>query len=225
MTVLGAGEVIAPVLSEALTYAPTLVAADGAAGHALALGHIPAAVIGDLDSLDAAARALIPPNRIHEVAEQESTDFDKCLRHIAAPLVIAVGFTGARLDHELAAFGTLLAHAGRPCILLGPDDAAFVLSGYVALDLPLGTRLSLFPFGEASGQATGLRWPVEGIAFAPWGRLGTSNETVSASVTLDFPSGRMLAILPRDHLQAAIRALAPAAVPPAGAPTDASPDG
>lgn len=209
VTVLGAGEVGRAVLAEALMHAPRLVAADGGAGRALALGHMPEAVIGDLDSLDAATRARLPASRIHRIAEQETTDFDKCLRAIRAPFVLAVGFTGARLDHELAAFSTLIAHPRRACLLLGPEDVAFLAPRALALQLPVGTRLSLFPFGPVRGESRGLRWPIAGLAFAPGRRIGTSNEVVAPAVRLAFSARRMLVLLPRACLGAAVSALVP----------------
>jgi thiamine pyrophosphokinase len=217
VTLLGAGEILPAVLDEALIHAPLLVAADGGAARALALGHDPAAVIGDLDSLDAASRAALPPGRVHLIADQETTDFDKCLRSIQAPLVLAVGFTGARLDHEMAAFSTLLQHARRPCLLIGPQDVAFVAPPELSLALAPGTRLSLFPMGRVTGESRGLRWPIEGIGFAPGVRIGTSNEVVGQEVALRFSARRMLVFLPRHALPAAIRALAPGCVAKAAA--------
>ena len=199
VTLLGAGEVTAASLAEALTLAPILVAADGAAAQALGFGHLPAAVIGDLDSITPAARAKIPPDRLHPLAEQDSTDFDKCLRNIRAPLVLGVGFAGARLDHELAAYNALVRHRDRRCILIGPVDICFHAPPELALDLPAGTRFSLFPLAAVTGRSAGLRWPIAGLGFAPDGRIGTSN-CVDGPLRLAFDGPGMLAILPREHL-------------------------
>lgn len=209
VTLVGAGEVLPAVLEDALIHAPFLVAADGGAARAMAHGHVPEVVIGDLDSLDSATAAALPPGRVHRIEEQETTDFEKCLRAIRAPLVLAVGFTGARLDHELAAFSTLLARARPPCLMLGPKDVAFVAPPRLRLDLPVGTRVSLFPMGEVSGESSGLHWPIAGLDFAPGGRLGTSNRSTEPVVDLRFSARRMLVLLPRGALTAAIRAIAP----------------
>lgn len=217
MTVVGAGEVTADLLRLALTHAPRLVAADGGAAAALGLGTLPEAVIGDLDSLDAATLAALPPGRVHRIADQETTDFDKCLAAIAAPLVVAVGFTGARLDHEMAAFSTLIAHAGRAVVLLGPRDVAFAAPPELALSVPAGTRVSLFPMGEVTGRSEGLRWPIDGLRLAPGGRIGTSNVAVDGTVRLSLSAPRMLVFLPRDCLGAAISALAGEPAGPAAA--------
>src|SRR6056297_1347169 len=115
VTLLGGGEASPADVEEALSHAPLLVAADSGAALALDLGHLPEAVIGDMDSLPEAVRAALPAARIHRIAEQESTDFDKALRSVRAPLVLGVGFLGRRLDHQLANFNVLSRRPERRC--------------------------------------------------------------------------------------------------------------
>ncbi len=119
VTLLGAGRVEADDLALALSHAPVLVAADGGAAHALDRGLMPRAVIGDMDSMPDAVRQAIPADRLHKIEEQDSTDFDKALCSIAAPLVLGVGFLGDRLDHQLAAMSALVRQAAQRCILIG----------------------------------------------------------------------------------------------------------
>lgn len=216
VTLIGGAAPSAADLREVLALAPLAVAADGGADAALAHGIAPAAVIGDMDSLSpAAARAFA--DRLHRVEEQETTDFDKALTRIDAPAVVAVGFTGGRLDHELAALHSLVLRADRPCLLLGPETLAF--HAPPALDLPLaaGTTVSLFPFASLALRSRGLRWPTDHLRFAPDRRIGTSNESLGP-VSL-APSGPgMLVILPRATLASALAALSCAARWPAPAP-------
>lgn len=207
VTLLGAGAVANGALAESLALASTLVAADGGAKTALEAGHIPDAVIGDFDSLDAAVRTALPPDRLHHIAEQDSTDFDKALRNIAAPLVLAVGFTGRRSDHELSVYSAMVRLRGSPVVVLGEEDLCFHLRHDVALDLGAGTRVSLFPMAECRCASTGLRWATDAITFAPWGRVGTSNVSVADRVTLRPMDPGMLVIVPRAHLGAVVSAL------------------
>jgi thiamine pyrophosphokinase len=209
VTLLGGGEASAADLEEALSRAPVLVAADSGAATALAAGHLPEAVVGDLDSLSDAARAALPAERVHRVAEQDTTDFDKALRSVRAPLVLGLGFLGARLDHQLANFSVLARRAERRCILLGARDLVFAAPPSVTLDLPAETRLSLFPMAPVAGTSQGLVWPIAGIDFAPAGAIGTSNRVAAGPVQLSFARPGMLVILPRRHLDAAIAALSP----------------
>lgn len=206
VTLLGAGPAPEADIRLALGLAPVLVAADGGAGWAVELGLIPEAVVGDLDSLDPLTRGRLGEERLHRVAEQETTDFQKCLRLVDAPFTLGVGFVGARLDHELAALAALVRHPGRRCILIGPEDVVFAAPPSLEIGLEPGTRLSLFPFAEVTGRSEGLRWPIDGIAFAPDGRSGTSNR-VTGPVRLRFSGRGMLVLLPRACLPAALEAL------------------
>ncbi|MEQ9257543.1 MAG: thiamine diphosphokinase [Roseovarius sp.] len=185
---------------------PHVVAADGGADAALALGVTPEAVIGDFDSLSQEARASLPDETLHPIDEQDSTDFDKCLRNIEAPLVLGIGFSGDRLDHQLAAYNTLVRHPERPCLLLGELELVFLCPPSLALELAPGTTVSLFPMGAVEGVSDGLRWPIGGLNFAPDGRVGTSNEALGP-VNLSVTAPKMLVILPEATLEAAVVAL------------------
>lgn len=207
ITLAGGGPFTARDLSTCRARAPVVVAADSGADRLLRHGVMPEAVIGDFDSLSRAARLQVPLARQHPLAEQESTDFDKALRSVVAPIVLALGFAGARLDHGLAAFNTLVARAERRCILIGPKDLAFAAPSRLSLDMSPGDVLSLFPMARVAGRSVGLEWPIAGLDFAPDGRIGTSNRVVARKVELEFDAPGMLVILPRRRLDAAIRAL------------------
>ncbi len=199
ITLVGAGALSESDLIEVMGLAPTLVAADGGAAHCLAAGHMPQAVIGDMDSLDMVQAAGIPWERLHEITEQDSTDFDKALRHVEAPLVIAAGFTGGRKDHELAVYNALLRHADRRCVLVGETDILCLAPPRLELNLEVGTRVSLFPMRPVTGRSEGLKWPIEAIPFAPDGMIGTSN-AATGPVTLEMDGAGMLLILPKSEL-------------------------
>ncbi|WP_135450333.1 thiamine diphosphokinase [Tabrizicola caldifontis] len=215
ITLAGGGPFGRRDLSMCLSRAPVPVAADSGADRLLQLGVMPEAVIGDFDSLSDAARSRIPRERQHVVAEQVTTDFDKALRSVSAPLILALGFAGARLDHGLAAMSTLIARIERICILIGPKDFVFAAPARLELDMAPGEPLSLFPMTKVTGISAGLEWPIHGIDFAPDGMIGTSNRVVAQRVVLEFDAPGMLVILPRRRLDAAIRALRSAPRPPA----------
>ena len=205
VTLLGGGEATPQDVREALSHAPDLVAADGGARLAVDMGLTPEAVIGDFDSLGA-LDAKIPKDRLHRVDEQDSTDFEKCLRHVKAPFILGVGFSGGRLDHELAALSGLLRYPGSNCILIGKEDLVFAAPRKIRLDLPVGCRLSLFPMAKVTGRSQGLRWPIDGLDLQPGGRIGTSNK-VTGPVALEFDGPGMLVIAPREVLGHVITAL------------------
>lgn len=199
LTLLGGGDASPEDLQIALSLAPTCVAADSGAHLALAQGIELAAVIGDMDSISDRARAEIPQSRFHQISEQDSTDFDKALRSVKAPVVLAVGFTGGQIDHALAALHTIVVHPDFAVVLLGENDIVFLCPRRFALPMQAGTRVSLFPMGAVSGWSQGLYWPIEGLDFAPGVRSGTSNRA-TGDLQLAFDAPCMLCILPREAI-------------------------
>ncbi|HBD90056.1 MAG TPA: thiamine diphosphokinase [Gemmobacter sp.] len=210
VTLIAGGPCTARDLALALRHAPVLVAADGGADRALALGAEPVAVIGDFDSVSEATQQRLA-GRLFPIAEQETTDFDKALRSIAAPFLLAVGVAGGRVDHELAVLSALVryrAEGGQmPCLLIGAQDVIFAAPPVLDLALVPGDRLSLFPLTQVRGRSLGLHWPIDGLDMAPDGRIGTSNRVSEARVRLEFDQPGMLVILPRARLDAALRGL------------------
>ncbi|MCB1407726.1 MAG: thiamine diphosphokinase [Rhodobacteraceae bacterium] len=218
ITLVGGGVLEAKTLDRALLAAPWLVAADGGADTALALGRCPDLTVGDLDSLSDTLRAVLGPARLHRVETQDDTDFDKALAAIAAPFVLAVGFSGGRLDHTLAAMNTLARNPGRCVILDTGRDLCCLLPPALALSLSAGTRVSLFPLGPVACTSAGLEWPVDGLAFTPLGRIGTSNRATGGEVRLTCDAPAMLLMVPPDALETLLSALSAAPPWPARVP-------
>nr|WP_121022239.1 thiamine diphosphokinase [Litoreibacter meonggei] len=203
VTLLGGGPTHFSHVIQSLTKAPILVCADGGAELAVTHGLEPEAVIGDMDSLSAKARAGLDPACVHHIAEQDSTDFEKCLRSVSTPAILAHGFTGGRMDHQLAACTALVRHPEQKCILMGEEDLCFLAPLNFQIDLPVGTLFSLYPMGEVSGRSAGLKYPIDGISMSPATRGGTSNE-VSGPVSLSFSARLMLVLLPLEHVDAVL---------------------
>ena len=206
ITLVGGGQATPQDLHKALTLAPRCIAADGGAALALAAGIMPEAVIGDFDSLTPETRRAIPAGHLHLIAEQDSTDFEKALTRIAAPVVIAVGFTGGRIDHQLAALHTLMVCADRPCVLIGAEELLFLAPPRISLPTERAEVISLFPLAPVTAQSTGLHWPLDGLDFAPGVQSGTSNHaTGPMTVTVDAPA--LLMMVPRRLLDPVVAAL------------------
>ncbi|MEL0436187.1 thiamine diphosphokinase [Phycobacter sp. K97] len=207
VTLVGGGHLEEGDLNEALSLAPTLVAADGGAAAALARGHVPCAVIGDFDSLPAETQTRLPRDVLHHVAEQNSTDFDKALRSIRAPVVLGAGFLGARVDHQLAAFHTLIQPGRSPCILIGANELVFHLRRRISLPMQAGDVVSLFPMQPVTGRSGGLVWPIDGLDLCPTSRIGTSNRA-EGEIWVEADGPGLLGIVPRRYLPALMRAIA-----------------
>lgn len=202
---IGGGPVAPELLAAALALAPVVVGADGGGDVALPSGRDFAAVIGDMDSLRGAAALRARGVPVIEIAEQDSTDFEKCLASVAAPLILGLGFLGGRLDHQVAALNALVAHPDTPCVLIGGVDLCFLCPTDLVLDLAPGVRVSLFPMAAVRGvRCEGLRWSTAGLEMAPWGRIGTSNIATGGRMRLAFDRRAVLVILPVEMLGAVV---------------------
>ncbi|MGJ8529101.1 thiamine diphosphokinase [Maritalea sp.] len=204
--VLGGGNFCADQLRSFIAKGYPLIAADGAADAALALGLELKAVIGDLDSIQD-RDAFDDDAQVFEMSDQETTDFEKCLYTIDAPLFICFGMLGKRVDHTLAAFHTIARHGVKKHIVLMDDvDITLGVVGDFELGLPVGTRFSIYPLQPVTFERSiGLKYPLDGLTLDVGKRIGTSNEVNKTSVKLmlneqhDVP---YLVILPKDHFDA-----------------------
>lgn len=206
ITLVGGGESKPEDLYIALNQAPICVAVDGGVVPAMAAGVDIVSVIGDFDSIPADLLASLPPALCQRITEQDSTDFEKALTRVEAPLLIGVGFLGGRVDHQLAAFHTLLRFADRPCILLGATEIICLAPPHLSLPTEEGEVVSLFPLTDVTGRSTGLAWPIDGLHMGPEARSGTSNQALGP-MTLDVDAPGLLLILPRRLISALGQAL------------------
>lgn len=208
VTLLGGGPVDPDDLGRAIALAPRIVAADGGAQHADRLGLPVSEIVGDLDSLTKKELWRKSGTVITQLDEQDSTDFEKCLYATRAPVYVGLGFLGLRLDHTLACLRTLAAYPHKRVILMGEAEIAFHCGHSFAFDAEPGERVSLFPMSAVSAiGSTGLRWPIDGLDFAPHAQIGTSNMALGGAVTLAFGDEGMIAILEKRRLEPVFSAL------------------
>jgi thiamine pyrophosphokinase len=184
----------------------SFVAVDSGADHLLAAGLKPAAVIGDLDSISDLARDTFADVLCH-ISEQDTTDFEKALIRVNAPAILALGFTGGRLDHVLAVLNVMARYPDKAVVLADVDDVSFLAKpNGTELMLPVGCRVSLMPLDNVKVTTTGLRWPLCDRAMHPAGQVSPSNEAIGGPVTVQT-NGPLLITLPRAHLSAALIAV------------------
>ena len=153
-----------------------LVAADGGANYLRRLNWLPSVVLGDLDSLH--DRTYWENHtRVIEISEQDTTDFEKCLYSIDAPLYIAAGFCGGRLDHTLATLHVVQKyHRQKSVVLISEQDVIVVCSDTVDLALPVGTRVSVYPLTTVGFESSeGLQYSLNGLTLQSGHFIGTSN--------------------------------------------------
>ena len=179
-----------------------LICADGGANLALNYGVTPDLIVGDMDSFTGSFKGKI----IH-LLEQDTTDFEKCLYTVEAPLYIGLGFLGGRVDHELAVLSTLVRYHDKSIILVGEQDICFCCPKALQLELPIGTRLSVFPMDDVKMGSSGLEWPLDGVHMSPTTQIGTSNRTTEDTVKLYTHEGHAIVILPIECLDVVKRGL------------------
>ena len=204
LLIVGGGTVERPLLRELAGKAAGLVGADAGADRIIEAGLVPDAVIGDMDSVRDLA-ALPRATRVITVTDQETTDFEKALLMTAAPLTLALGMTGGRFDHTLAALHAVAkAAATRRIVLVDEHDLALGVSGSIRLDVGRGTRVSIYPLGRTAFRGSkGLLYPLDGLEMEQGRKIGTSNSAVADAIEIEAAPGTQspwLLILDRGKL-------------------------
>ena len=182
----------------ALKGARRIICCDGAVDKLIRLGREPDWVVGDMDSISAAARERFG-DRIVVDADQNRNDLTKafklCLRHGWRDVVVT-GATGGREDHTLGNLSLLVDFARQLKIVLLSDSGVFLpLTDSDAVECEPGQQVSVFSFDpETSVNSHGLKYPLEGVRINRWWQA-TLNEAVAEEVYLEFTKGPLLVFL------------------------------
>lgn len=163
-----------------------IIAVDAGARHLLDRNITPDLVIGDLDSFDAEKHP-IQNTKIIQVPEQDTTDFEKALYSIEAPLYLAFGFWGKRLDHSLAALHVLTKYrSSKQTLLIDSVDLLFNPQGPFHLSCPIKTRISVVPFDTVAFEnSKGLKYSLNGLTMKTGTAGGFSNESTQAELSIE----------------------------------------
>jgi thiamine pyrophosphokinase len=181
-----------------------LIAADGGARHATALGCTPRVVIGDLDSLSpveveqlaqAGARILQYP------VDKNETDLELAILYACeqgCSRLRILGALGGRLDQTLANL-FLLALPNLDSLDARLDDGTeegFLIRGSAAIAGRPGDIVSLLPLGGAAHGVTthGLRYPLLGETLFPERSRGVSNEMIETEAGVRLDRGILICI-------------------------------
>lgn len=208
LVIVGGGAVDLDVLRELYVNGGRLVGADSGADTIVAAGLKPEAIIGDFDSI-AEPHAWLGKTRLMQLAEQETTDFEKALYSTRAPVTVALGMTGKRFDHTLAALDAVTRYASRrKIILVDEEDLAVALDDKFSFTVAPGERVSIHPLAPVTfWHSDGLKYPLDAVKLAPGVRTGTSNSADLGPFTIVPEEGihaPWLLILDRRHLVALI---------------------
>jgi thiamine pyrophosphokinase len=182
-----------------------IIAADGGAHHAVAMGLRPRVIVGDLDSVEAAlVESLVAQGTELEKhpAAKNKTDLElaieRALRDGAREIVL-LGALGGRLDQSLANV-LLMAQQDwpAPIHLVDANEIATVIHGgeQMTLQAAPGSTVSLLPLSaEVRGITyTGMLYPLEDATLVLGSTRGVSNEVVSHPATVRIGAGIALVI-------------------------------
>ncbi|GAB4223829.1 MAG: thiamine diphosphokinase [Acidobacteriota bacterium] len=196
----------------AVAGADLVVAADGGARHAVALGMDLDVVVGDLDSLAPGDVAALEARGVavhRHPADKDETDLELALRLAlarGARQAIVVGGLGARWDQSLA---TVLlaadpAFADLDLRLVEGGQEIRVLHGgrSMTLDEAPGTTVSLLPLaGPAEGVVTeGLHWPLRDEPLRFGSPRGVSNRVVARPARVGLARGVLAVVVLRGEV-------------------------
>ena len=211
LIIVGGGTLDAELLTDLYASGGHLVGADGGADQIVAAGLKPELIVGDFDSLKD-PHSWLGKTRLMQISEQETTDFEKALYSTRAPVTVAMGMTGRRFDHTLAALDAVTRYAPRrKIILVDEEDVALALTDAFSFAVAPGERVSVHPLAPVTfWRSDGLKYPLDAVKLAPGVRTGTSNEALEGPFTIVPEEGvhaPYLLILPRRHLMGLIAKL------------------
>jgi thiamine pyrophosphokinase len=181
-----------------------IIAADGGARHALALGVIPSAIIGDFDSLSEAEVRVFSDMGVHMLRfpqKKDDTDLELALAHAVrsgyCPIIL-IGANGGRLDQELGNI-SLLSNPEFINADVRLDDGiteAFFITTKSSIHGKAGDTVSLLPWGNsAEGVSTdGLVYPLHNETLFPYRTRGVSNQMLAETATVSLKRGLLLCV-------------------------------
>lgn len=192
----------------ALASADMVIAADSGAATALRLGHVPACVVGDFDSLDA---QLVEQLRsrgssiISAPVEKDETDTELAIQLAiekgATSITLLGALGGDRFDHTLANVLLLAGFDTVPIQIIDGPSTCWLLRGpgHTVIEGQPGDLLSLLPLtADATGIHTrGLYYPLNGETLRFGKPRGVSNALTAKEAEVLLESGVMLVIYTR----------------------------
>lgn len=180
-----------------------LLAADGGLRHLQALGLNPDGIIGDFDSL-----GYIPQDARVFPVEKDDTDSMLAVRHGLKlgykEFFLYGALDGARLDHALANYQTLLflAEHGARGYLVGNDYIVTALkNGEMTFSAAAEGILSVFCLGTDAHGVTleNLKYPLENGVLTSGFPLGVSNHFIGQTARVRVADGALLLMWDRKN--------------------------
>ena len=172
------------VARSVLEGAECVVCCDSAAEELLALGRVPDAVVGDLDSLSDEVRCRLA-DRLHHIPDQNTNDLWKSLSYAIAQgfhQITVLGGFGRREDHSIGNVMLLASRAAEAEIRMVGEHGVFdFICSDAVFESWCGQQVSLFtPMPSTRIEVEGLLYtPPEGHLPGLW--YGVSNQSCADS--------------------------------------------
>jgi thiamine pyrophosphokinase len=181
-----------------------IIAADGGARHALEMGLIPTAVIGDFDSLSAEEVRAFSDMGVHLLrypTSKDETDLELALSHAVRaghrPIVI-LGAYGGRLDQEIGNLSLLSTpeHIEAEVRLDDGLTEAFFIKNRASIQGQAGDTVSLIPWGSPAESVStdGLVYPLHRETLFPHRTRGLSNQMLGETARVHLELGLLLCV-------------------------------
>lgn len=183
-----------------------VVACDAAAEWCLRLGCVPAWAVGDFDSALPGAQGRLAAAGVDVIVhprDKDLTDLDLAASHAVSIGATSLTFTAAysgRLDHTLAAIGTVRRHADLAPLILEPAFTAWLLSDRgrpsLAFDTDPGSVFSVIAVDPVRGLTVrGGRYAADGLDLEPLSSRTISNAALESRIEVELRSGSALVML------------------------------
>lgn len=198
---VGASPISPELVTKTFAYAESVLAVDGGLKTAQRANLPVQHVIGDMDSHTTRVQGIT----YHQIDDPNTTDFQKALAAVSAPLILGVGFLDGRLDHQLAAFSALI-NDPRPIILCNECELAFVAPRHLKINAKNHTA-AFYPLRPVIVSLKGVKYPLENTQMAPDGIISTSNHITDTTLEITTDRHGLLCILPQTLLPTLIQAL------------------
>lgn len=196
------GGALAANVSQIIARSEYVVAADGAARTMMQQQLSMHAVVGDFDSLSPADIDQLTQRNIalHSSADQDTTDFEKCLQFCVAQNLrraVVVGFEGGDIDHLIGNWSAIHQYAHELSLdIVTASQMMTIGKGVLRLSTEVGNVVSIIPHTYARVSSEGLEWPLDRMELTFGQRLGTRNKALSDQVAITIHSGVASVVFP-----------------------------
>jgi thiamine pyrophosphokinase len=175
--------------------AEKIICCDGSAQSLVIYGIEPAAIVGDVDSLNDEL-ALRFSDRLFRDKSQDTNDLTKAVSwcdEMGFKDIVIVGATGKREDHTLGNISLLTEYIRNVNIIMVTDTG--ILRPYLkSSEIPSfrGQQVSIFAIDpETEVTSSGLLYPLHKTKLSSWWSA-TLNESLGDTFSLEFIEGRIV---------------------------------